>query len=66
MACAMDGAEQALLVAETCVDRADGDVGALADFLDGERVEALLLEQLDRGVEHALERLAGSVSASAV
>ena len=46
------GPQEALLVAETGVDRAHRDVGALADVLDRERLEALLLEQRRRSLEH--------------
>jgi hypothetical protein len=53
----VDGAQERLLAAEARVDGADRDLGALAHVLDREGVEALLLEQRDRRIEHALERL---------
>ena len=45
------GDEQRRLVAETGIDEALGDAGALGDFLDRDRLEAALEEQSHRGLE---------------
>ena len=51
----VDGHDQRLAAGDPGVNRSDGDAGAAADLLQGEPLEALLLEHLHASLEDALQ-----------